>query len=147
MTDPIVRLPDWRDRLQRYLDAQRGRRFAYGWADCALFAAGAVRAMTGQDVARPWRGRYATLRDGVRLLGGDDIHGLESLATRVLGPSVDPAAARVGDIVSIPAGDRRSISLAVCTGDHVVAIARPVGLAVRPLKIGRACWRVGEWAV
>ena len=58
----------WQERLAAYLSGCAQRPFAYGEHDCALFSAGAVRAMTGLDLAEGWRGRYSTLRGGLRVL-------------------------------------------------------------------------------
>jgi hypothetical protein len=65
---PIARLPDWRPRLTAWLHTVRHMPFEEGRHDCALFAAGAVAAMTGVDFAAPFRGRYTTTRGGMRVL-------------------------------------------------------------------------------
>ena len=58
----------WQTRLAAYLHEVGREGFAYGAHDCALFAAGAVQAMTGIDLAADWRGRYTSLRGGLRVL-------------------------------------------------------------------------------
>ncbi len=71
----MERLPDWRVRLAEWLEEVRNQPFAQGRHDCALFAAGAVRAVTGTDLAEVYRGRYRTTRGGLRILrkaGFDD---------------------------------------------------------------------------
>lgn len=57
MTAP--RYSDWETRLSAYLekalaDVRKGRRHY-----CALFATGAVKAMTGWEATEPYRGKYA----------------------------------------------------------------------------------------
>ena len=64
----VAKTPDWRSRLMVWLHAVRHAPFAEGSHDCALFAAGAVEAMTGTDFAAPYRGRYTTTRGGIRVL-------------------------------------------------------------------------------
>ena len=54
----MQRYPDWPSRLERYLQAARGRPFSWGENDCALFACGAVAAMTGEDPASRFRAGY-----------------------------------------------------------------------------------------
>lgn len=68
----MARLPDWEGRLTAYLSAP-GRVFEYGVSDCALFAAGAVEAVTG---VRPFPDIAGTYHDAesaaevLRALGG-----------------------------------------------------------------------------
>lgn len=54
----LTRLPDWRQRLDDYLDSIDGKPFRWGELDCALFAADCVQAMTGVDLAADFRGLY-----------------------------------------------------------------------------------------
>lgn len=138
----MQRLDDWRPRVERYLQDCRTGRFAYGTLDCALFAAGAVQAMTGVDVAAQWRGQYRSARTGARLIGGDVTGCLEALATQILGPPIAAADATPGDIVSIDVTPGRAISLTLCLGDHVVAVQRNRGLVVLHPTRARRAWRV-----
>lgn len=46
----MERLSDWEARLSDYLQERREMPFKYGSNDCAHFAAGAVQAITGEDV-------------------------------------------------------------------------------------------------
>ena len=66
----LQRRADWRPRLTEYLARVAGARFRPGQHDCALFAAGAVEAMTGHDPAAEWRGTYRTLEEGRVVLAG-----------------------------------------------------------------------------
>jgi hypothetical protein len=50
------RYPDWEARLAAYLEGLRDQTFAWGKLDCAIFAGGAVEAMTGFDPMRGLRG-------------------------------------------------------------------------------------------
>ena len=79
----MTRLPDWRARLNRYVADSARQEFRLGRMDCALFAAGAVEAMTGEDPARDLRGRYRRVADGERLLGDlaevEDLNGRPAL--------------------------------------------------------------------
>lgn len=52
------RRPDWEARLVAYMDAARLAVEAGDEAFCGLFAAGAVEAVTGDDLAAQYRGRY-----------------------------------------------------------------------------------------
>jgi hypothetical protein len=52
----MMRYPDWEVRLAEYLEPLRDQPFQWGVNDCAIFAAGAVKAMTGTDPMRGLRG-------------------------------------------------------------------------------------------
>src|SRR5690606_37242555 len=96
-----ARFPDWRVRLTAWLNEVRRTPFAQGSHDCALFAAGAVVAMTGHDFAAPYRGRYTTTRGGLRVLrrAGFDDH--IALAAAHL-PACALSDLAEGDVVVIP---------------------------------------------
>ena len=59
-----MRLHDWEHRLTRYVTEVACTGFAHGSHDCALFAAGAVEAITGIDPGARWRGRYSSFKGG-----------------------------------------------------------------------------------
>jgi hypothetical protein len=55
----MKRLSDWEARLAAYLGVATEAARAGTVNFCALFAAGAVEAVTGEDPAKQFRGRYA----------------------------------------------------------------------------------------
>lgn len=61
----MTRLPDWHPRLAIYVSSIARKPFRPGRLDCCLFAAGAVEAMTGDDIAKDWRG-YKTIENGLK---------------------------------------------------------------------------------
>lgn len=130
-----MRVRDWRARLGRYLARAAHEPFAWGESDCALFAAGAVEAMTGVDPAADWRGHYTTERGAWRVLRR---RGFESLADAVAAamPGIAPGEAREGDIAVI--GEGREATIGVIARDHVVCRAEH-GIALVPrARIARA---------
>lgn len=62
---------DWRFCLTEYLEGKKCQNFKYGYNDCALFAAGAIEAMTGEDIAANYRGKYSTYIGGLRKVRAD----------------------------------------------------------------------------
>lgn len=109
----IVRAPDWEERLAVYLDRKREEPFKWGSNDCALFAADAIKAMTGVDPGEAFRGQYDS-RTGSALALRD--HGAGTLLKTVttwLGQPKHPVFAQRGDIVM---KDRNT--LGVCVGLH-----------------------------
>lgn len=101
MTAP-PRLPDWRRRLTAYLAAHARTPFAEGRHDCGLFTGGAVKAMTGVDVAEVLRGRYTTTRGAIRVLRHMGFEDHVAFAASLF-PEADPTGERgvlPGDIVA-----------------------------------------------
>lgn len=133
------RLPDWRARLTVYVTASPAPVFAYGRHDCALFAAGAVMAMTGQDFAAGYRGRYTTLRGGLCMLrrAGFDDH--VALAAAHL-PSCHPSQAMPGDLAVFD-GDTGRV-LGVVQGQSVYVLEPGGRVALCPLSLAVGAFRV-----
>lgn len=137
MTVP-PRMPDWRPRLTAYLIEIAPASFRFGSQDCALFAAGAIRAMTGHDPAGAFRGAYTTFEGGVERLKAagfaSHIDVVDTLFDRIA-----PAFAQVGDLVLIDAPD--GPALGVMNGE-TIACLNPRGLAHWPRDAAAAAWTV-----
>ena len=116
----VERISEWRVALMQFLGEAARKPLSFGQHDCAIFAAGAVQAMTGEDFAEPFRGRYSTLADGLRLLKVAG-HGDHVALARSCLPSIPVAEAMPGD-------------LAVCDGDGVPALGVVQGAAVYVLQ-------------
>lgn len=135
-----TRRPDWYPRLVTYLGAAARRPFTEGELDCALFAAGAVAAMTGEDLAAPYRGRYRTTRGGLRLLRRAGYADPVALAADHL-PEIAVAEARPGDLVVVPTPDGAALGiLQGAAGVHVMAAT---GMGLVPAALVTRAFRVG----
>lgn len=84
--------------LFAYLLAANAKPFRAGTHDCALFAAGWVREVTGQDLARGWRGKYRSLKRGAEVLAEAGFDSHVALAAAHL-PEIAPAFALPGDLM------------------------------------------------
>jgi hypothetical protein len=135
----MARKPDWKIRLITYLGEAARKPFQPGKHDCALFAAGAVKAMTGQDFARGYRGRYRTLKGGVKALQSRGFADHIALAASLL-PEVPTAFAGPGDlaVVDTPQGP----ALGVVQGEGIYLLTmddrmglRPMAEAIRAFKV------------
>lgn len=111
----------WQIRLAAYLNDCSRRPLEYGQHDCALFAAGAVQAMTGIDLAEGWRGRYTTLRGGLRVLRAQGYADQVALAAAHLPETVSP---RPGDLAVIDAP--HGPALGVVQGAMVYVLGDPI---------------------
>ena len=134
------RAKDWRARLDAYLDGCNGRPFQWGGLDCALFAAGAVAVMTGEDFAASFRGKYA-----------DEAGAKAAIRAAGFGSVADIAAAHLAEIAVAEAGmgDLASVDmpghgpcLAVVGGPHIICMTLR-GKGALPLMKANRAFRVG----
>lgn len=132
------RLPDWPERLAAYIDARRRQPFAWGQQDCALFAADAVLAITGRDLARPWRGRYRSAAGAARILREQG--GLHGMADDALPRLPHVGQAQRGDLLLVDIDG--VLSLGVVTGAGYWCGPGREGLVFRRLADAVAGWRV-----
>lgn len=129
-----MRLPNWPALLDAYIERHRGTPFAYGQHDCALFAAGAVQAITGN---RPPMPVWHNARQAMRALFAAG--SLRDAVDAVLPALPGPAHAQRGDVMLVPMV--HGPCLAVCAG-HLWAAPGASGLAFGPVGDAVAAWGV-----
>lgn len=135
---PTRRLPDAADRLQYLLLARHDQPFAWGWRDCAMFAADAVHAVTGRDPAADLRGSYFSARQAVRTIRQHG--GLQGLADARLGPRIAALDAVDGDVALLPKGPTSEGGSLVVVFRHAL-----VGQGERGLVVARKADAVAFW--
>lgn len=139
----MTRLPDWQDRLTRFLAGRARSPFQPGRHDCATFAAGAVEAMTGVDLAAGWRGTYGDLGEGLAALEAAGIGDHLALVSSLL-PEIAAAEARPGDIAALRIGQANLETLAVVQGAMAyVPVEGAAGFILLPMRLATRAWRVG----
>ena len=124
----MARLPDWRGRLSACIDASLQRPFEWGVHDCALFAADAVLAMTGTDVAVGWRGRYRSAAGAKRILRKTGYLDHGSMAGTLLG-EIPPALAVVGGVAVVEGPDGPALGVVL---GATIAVPGTDGLGFLP---------------
>lgn len=122
-----MRVAGWRGRLAEYLASVADKPFRPGHHDCALFAAGAVAAMTGADPAAAWRGRYTTLAGGLRVIRRDGHAGPIDLVASLYPATKRPQA---GDVAVI--GTDEGPALGIVQGPARIYAVAPLGWAIVP---------------
>lgn len=131
------RKPDWEQRLQEYIAAVEAKPFAYGRHDCAAFAAGAIKAQTGEDYYSGWRGKYRSGVAALRLLVKRGYADVQGPFTETLGAPVPVLRAMRGDIVS----DGTAMGVRWSTGGLFVGEQDGVsGLVLKPLSELDKAW-------
>lgn len=135
----MTRSKDWPSRFARLVSEARGRPFAWGTHDCCLWAADAVEALTGRDLAARWRGAYMSELGAFRIVFA--LGGLPAIAA-LAGPEIPVGLAVQGDIglVHWPDG---VVSLGVAAGGPRWLVVGDSGLVTLEDAAERA-WGVGR---
>lgn len=135
----MQRLPDWRARLCAYVTEIAREPFRAGRHDCALFAAGAVAAITGQDPAAAYRGKYRSLKKGHALLAAE---GTDMVAmAAALFKEIPPIFAQVGD-VAIVQGAGGEAAFGIVQGPMIYVVTPEHGLGLVALTDAQRAFRV-----
>lgn len=133
---PSMRLPDWQPRLAQLVTQRMRHPLRWGVHDCCIWAADAVLAVTGADLADGLRGTYSTQAEAeARLL---QLGGLQALCAERLGPVVRTSLAQPGDVGLATVHDVRA--LVVCGGAQFLAVGSAGLLPVAPASVARV-WR------
>ena len=97
----LQRPNNWRVLLVDHVMSKESQPFEWGINDCALFAADAVKVMTGVDFAAEYRDGYKTQLGASRKLARAGYSDLEDLASKTF-IEVPPLTAQMGDLAIIP---------------------------------------------
>lgn len=133
------RLPDWETRLRSYIDSVRRTPFAYSVFDCALFAAGAVQAMTGVDPAESLRGRYHDAATGKQLINQLGYLDHIDMAAALFDTLKNRSLAALGDLAAVPT--EAGLALGV-VGGPVVFAPQLRGLGTIQLTAAKRVFRI-----
>lgn len=129
----MARLPDWDARLGELIASRRGSPHDWGHNDCVMWAADAVLAVTGRDIAAHVRGTYRGEAGAARMLVLEGVRDAAGIADKYLGRRRHVSTARPGDVVvgHLSSGEpclgvcygRRSLFVGVAGGhDGLVAV-------------------------
>lgn len=139
----LHRRDDWRARLAAEMDRQRRTPFAWGEHDCAIgFAAEIVKAITGKDLARGYRGKYRTPAGAARLLRNAGAATLGDFISGFL-PEIPPSFAQVGDLGVVAADGPVGQALCMFDASGLIVMTEE-GHGRRPREHAVRAFRVGE---
>ena len=130
--------------LEVHLYSRIDMPFEWGVHDCCLFAANAIEAMHGVDIADDFRGKYSDQASAMALIksvtGGASIEDAAAWCAKKHGLTEHtfPLMAQRGDLVIINNGGNLIAGVVHLNGRHVVSISEsgPVRLSI--LAIVRA---------
>lgn len=138
----LTRCDDWRARFDAACDLMRAKPFSWGENDCGVGLAGNLAlALTGEDVAAPWRGRYTTATGALRVLRNDGFAGLADLVGSLL-PECPVSRLRIGDIAAIPTDDQFGFALGAVNGERIFVLTE-AGFGTVDLMAAKRGFHVG----
>lgn len=144
----MTRRDDWPERLAAFLKACQSDAFSWGTLDCCLFAADAVREMTGADPAAWFRGRYGDEAGAIKALrdfsGGGVLEVMTQLSAEQAWPQIMPVYLQRGDVALLPAPEGFEAfggALGICIGVQI-AVMTQNGLAAVRLRDAIAGWHI-----
>lgn len=141
----LTRLEDWQSKLTDYLLNAERVPFRYGHQDCGLFVAGAIRAMTGIDVASTLRGytnRTEAFRRIAALCGQTTMEAVAGYIAAAHGiPEAPILLAQRGDAVMLRSGRRSSLGIVAMHGTEILTPYRS-GLLRLPLSHAHRAWHI-----
>lgn len=142
----LTRRPDWQSKLQQFLIESISLRFSYGEADCCLFVADAVLAMTGTDIAASYRGKYSTREEALTLAeretGKRSVAGIVKYGLNQAGlPIIAVSCAQRGDVVLVRRHSDYSLGIVALNGREILALGRSGPVRI-PISRAHAAWHV-----
>lgn len=136
----MKRYPDWPMRLHAFIDGVKRNPFDWASHNCGLFVAGAIEAMTGENVAKGF-GKAKTVRGLVAQMKRQGFDDLASLAA-FMAPEIHISQANIGDVAAIPKDDAFGYTLGVVNGE-TIAVLGELGLGYVPLLQATRAFRIG----
>lgn len=132
----MVRRYDWASRMFDVVTAHQDRAFEWGSADCCLFVARVIDAMTDSDLEAQISARYSDEASALRFIAE---HGsLEDAVSFYLG-DLQAVSPQRGDAVLIHGGE--DFAVGVCLGGSVAGMG-PRGLHLLPVSEVIGVWKV-----
>lgn len=116
---------NWRVLLIEYVLVAEKAPFEYGVNDCALFAANAVKEMTGVDFAEDFRGKYNTALGAKKALKAAGYNSLEDLAADKF-KEIPALTAKMGDLAILDSPD--GPALGIVFGAEIATVSGRVHL-------------------
>jgi len=135
----MKRLEGWEQALVEMTASKLRTPWAWGVHDCVIFAADCILAMTGEDLAEDFRGRYDNESEAWATLASIGHNDLGSLVASRL-PDIEPRDAGRGDVV-LMAGEQGDF-IAICDGRTAVGPKAPRGINHNPMVAATRAWRV-----
>jgi cell wall-associated NlpC family hydrolase len=147
----LVKKEHWlTEDFPEFLVQRRNVPFAWGSNDCATFAADAIKAITGTDIADDFRGKYTTERGAFKsvkaVAGGSTVVDAAAYCAEKHGliEHQYPLMAKRGDLVIVRNGDGGEIAGIVSLNGRHVLSPGDSGLALFSIIDITRAWSLGD---
>lgn len=141
MSERFQRRPGWNGRLSDFLNGLASRALVPGSFDCGVgLVAGAVKAVTLEDIAADWVGQYSTFPEAVALLKARGYETVEDVVAELFDRRESVSSAQYGDI-AILKGDETGVALGIFERETIAVLTMngigrvPRRLALRAYKV------------
>ncbi|HVY12233.1 MAG TPA: hypothetical protein VHB73_01555 [Alphaproteobacteria bacterium] len=136
----ITRNEFWTTQLSRFLKERAAMPFEWGVNDCLLFAADAVLAITGVDLAEDVRGGYDSEETADTLLS--QYGGMEAAVTAAIGmePHYNPLLAKRGDVALVEVLGNPALAIVDDSGARLAVARSRDGIQRLPLTAAKKIW-------
>jgi hypothetical protein len=145
---PLQRTTHWLTReLDTFLRENANAKFEWGALDCSLFAADAIKAMTGVDIAEDFRDKYHDEASAFALIktitGGTTVTDAAAYCANKHGLTEwkYPLQAQRGDLVVVDNAGNLIAGIVDLTGKYVAALGESGIIRISTTHIKRA-WHV-----
>lgn len=139
----LKRRQDWPSRLSKYLDQASKRKFKWGRHDCILHCFNAVKAMTGTDFAKRYRGTYKNRREAYALIHKKFRKSTDYVFTHHLGqPHFNCNLAKRGDAVRVTLEGEKIYGIVDDSGRNLAMLDPERGLVRLPIRNAEKIWTV-----
>jgi hypothetical protein len=126
--------------MKAFIQTHKNKPFVWGENDCCLFAANAVLALTGNDLAAEFRGKYSTELGAARALKKHGYSSIEMLLNAKLGESIAPLSAKNGDVALVE-NHLGQLAAGIVFRSGIYCVS-PSGLRQLPLSSVISVWGV-----
>ena len=144
----MTKLDHWQTRtFPNFLRERASTPFCWGKNDCAMFAADAIRAITGIDIASDFRGKYTTELGAMKTIkqvcGGSSVvdAAIYCATKHGLMENKHPLMAKVGDLVIVSNGGTMIAGVVHTNGREVVSVGES-GLVLLPITQVTRSWSI-----
>src|ERR1700687_318805 len=135
----------WPKLLDDFIASRRDTPFAWGAHDCCLFACDAVLAMTGEDLAEEFRGKYDSALGAQRVLKEFGCETVGELASRIAQKrslrELPHLYAQRGDVVLVVQESQSLLAIVTHDGTEVWCPGKDK-LELYPLERCDRAWRI-----
>lgn len=145
----MKRIRGWEQALVRFTMSRMRTPQEWGSHDCCIFAADAIKTITGEDFAADFRGQYGSETEAFQLLAQLGYADLGALASSRLPEIIRdgqpaPHFAHRGDVVLVGREwNEYGEALGICDGISIIGPGVKRGIAAIPIKYAVRAWKVG----